>query len=91
MSKKTKYIINMRDGTTQEVEGEVVNKIWGIDKRGSDYHITHLPTGSHLPLGLFRTLKAAKLMLQEPEFFLDDLSKLPSAIHRFWETRGWKD
>lgn len=116
MPKKQKYSIQLGDGTTREVEGEIVNGIWGIDKReiasgeqtlkdGSkktlssfSYVITHLPSGCALPLCKFRTLKSAKLLLSEPEFFgkffgngeinIDEISK---AIWRFWEQRGWKD
>lgn len=112
MPKKQKYSIQLSSGETKEVEGEIVNGIWGIDKReivsgehtmkdGSkktlssfSYVITHIPSGCALPLGKFRALKSAKLLLSEPEFFgngelnIDEISK---AIWRFWEQRDWKD
>lgn len=114
MAKKQKYNIIMRDGTKREVEGEVVNKIWGIDKRtevtgeqtlkdgrvralsSTEYIITHIPTGATLPTCRFRTMKAAKLLLSEPEFYFDELDKqtitdMADAIGRFWNARGWKD
>lgn len=114
MAKKQKYNITMEDGTKKEVEGEVVNKIWGIDKRmevtgeqtlkdgrtrtltSTDYIITHIPTGAALPTCRFRTMKAAKLLLSEPEFYFDELnqqaiSDMADAIGRFWNARGWKD
>lgn len=114
MAKKQKYKIKMDDGTEQEVEGEIVNNVWGIDKRtlvtgeqvmkdgtkrtlsSTSYVITHIPTGSMLPTCSFRTLKSAKLLLSEPEFFIndvtdDDVKKMADAIGRFWNARGWKD
>ena len=114
MAKKQSYKITMRDGTQQEVQGEVFNEIWGIDKRSvkrgeqtmkdgtvrelfdTHYHITHLPTGAKLPLCTFRTLKSAKMLLSEPEFFIDELSKesvkkMGEAIARFWNWRYWTD
>ena len=114
MAKKEKYKIKMKDGTTKEVEGEVVNKIWGVDKRteitgeqtlkdgrvrtlsSTDYIVTHIPTGAQLPTARFRTLKSAKLLLSEPEFFFDKLNEeavegMRKAITRFWNARGWKD
>lgn len=114
MPKKTKYKIKMKDGTEKEVEGEIVNKIWGIDKRemvrgeqtmkdgsvrqlkDTHYHISHVPTGAALPLCTFRTMKAAKMLLNEPEFFFDELdskaiSGMSTAIARFWNRVWWKD
>lgn len=114
MAKKQKYKIKMIDGTWQEVEGEVVNKIWGIDKRtqvsgektmkdgtvkalsSTSYIVTHLPTGAFLPTASFRTIKAAKLLLSRPEFFIDELNEenameMARAIAEFWNERGWKD
>lgn len=114
MAKKQKYNIVMQDGTKKEVEGEVVNGIWGIDKRtisngtktmkdgtvkelsSTCYIITHIPTGAFLPTSVFRTVKAAKLLLSEPEFYFDELnqqaiSDMANAIGRFWNARGWKD
>ena len=114
MAKKQKYKIKMQDGTFQEVEGEVVNNIWGIDKRtvvtgeqtlkdgttrtlsSTSYMVTHIPTGAFLPTGSFRTIKAAKLLLNEPEFFIDELDsdavmEMAKALGRFWNERGWKD
>lgn len=114
MAKKQKYQITKVDGTKEEVEGEVVNGIWGIDKRttvtgeqtlkdgrtrtlsSTSYVITHIPTGAALPTCSFRTLKSAKLLLAEPEFFVDAITEqtvreMADAIGRFWNARGWKD
>lgn len=114
MAKKINYKIRMKDGSIQEVEGEVVNKKWGIDKRtmvsgeqtlkdgtkralsSTLYCITYLPNGAAPPLCNFRTLKSAKLLLNEPEFFFDELNEesvrgMAQAIGRFWNNCGWKD
>ena len=114
MAKKQKYNILMNDETKVEVEGEIINGIWGIDKRtevtgeqkrkdgtvrtlsSTSYIITHIPTGGALPTARFRTLKSAKLLLSEPEFFFDELDDkavyaMAEAIGRFWNARGWKD
>lgn len=114
MAKKQKYNILMNDGTKQEVEGEVVNGVWGIDKRvevtgeqtmkdgstrtlsSTSYIVTHITTGALLPTARFRTLKSAKLLLSEPEFFFDELNEeavrnMADAIGRFWNQRGWRD
>lgn len=114
MPKKVTYKIKLTNGKEQEVEGEVVNGIWGIDKReltngeqtmkdgtvrvlkSTHYHVTHLPTGAAPPLCTFRTLKAAKMLLSEPEFFFDELNEaaiegMSKAISRYWNDRWWKD
>lgn len=114
MPKKQIYNIKMNDGTTKQVEGEVVNGVWGIDKRVipygkmtnkegvektlsyTDYHITYIPTGQRLPLGTTRTIKNAKLLLSQPEFFFEELTpdvikKLAKATVKWWEDRWFKD
>lgn len=98
MSKKEQYKIQTNHGE-ETVTGEIVNKIWGIDKRyASDgtiigYMITHVPTGAHVPLGTTRTLKSAKLILQEPEFFEDPINPqhIADAVGRWWNLHDWKD
>ena len=109
MAKKTKFKISKKDGTVEEVEGIVVNEIWGVDKRTtvygkqvmkdgavkplsySAYIITHIPTGSHLPLGTCRTQRNAVMLLQEPEFFEEPLvpAHIGKAIARFARRVGW--
>lgn len=110
---KSSYTIKLDSGGSTCVTGEVVNGIWGIDKRETergrqqmkdgterilydkDYIITHIPTGAKLPFQ-FRTLKAAKMLLQEPEFFFDELNQesihaMWKAIARFFDDKNWKD
>lgn len=111
MAKKQQYQIKMKDGSVKTVEGEVFNKIWGIDKReipygkqvkadGTEktlsykaYFITHIPTGSSFAGGSCRTLKTAKLLLSEPEFFEVDENPvgIVKALNRFWNKVGWSD
>ena len=99
MSKKEQYEILKTDGTKEVVAGEVINKIWGMDKRMADdgtiigYMVTHIPSGAHVPLAITRTLKSAKLILQEPEFFEPkvDPQHIANAVGRFWNQRDWKD
>ena len=52
MSKKEQYEILKTDGTKEVVAGEVINKIWGMDKRMADdgtiigYMVTHIPSSN---------------------------------------------
>lgn len=57
MAKKQKYQILMNDGTKQEVEGEIVNGIWGIDKR------TTVTGEQELKDGTKRTLSSTSYMI----------------------------
>lgn len=91
--KKTKYSITMNDGTKQEVEGQVFNNVWGIDKRGSAYYVlTYVPNGAFVESS--KTMKLLKLLVQEPEFFdfdetIQSTVKIIGAIKRFRDKNGW--
>lgn len=92
--KKTRYKIKMRDGSDQEIEGEVVNGVWGIDKRtigkGSGYYLTHVPTGTLITNS--RT-KRSLMEIANLEDLMDedDMTKVGRAVIAFWDERGWKD
>lgn len=93
--KKIKYKINMKNGEPQEVEGYVVNEVWGIDKRANNYYVlTYIPNGCLVDSA--RTIKFLKMLVQEPEFFDFDgtpktCDKLVTAISRYRNEHGWKD
>lgn len=57
------------------------------------YFITHIPTGASFAGGSCRTIKSAKLLLSEPEFF--EVEEKPAgiinAINRYWNKIGWID
>ena len=105
--KKTLYKIKMRDGTTKEVEGEVVNGVWGIDKRATQ-KVTYNANGeekvsttsdyflTHVPSGVLITNARTKKALMEIanlEDLMDedDMTKVGRAVIAYWNNRGWKD
>lgn len=81
--KKQKFQISMKDGKKKLVEGYIFNDKFGVDKREPAYYvITHLATGARVWSA--RTLKECKMLMAEPEFFIDtdDFRVLVPAIAR---------
>lgn len=88
--KKQKYFID-KEGEKVEVEGYVSHDgKWGIDKRDNQYYVlTHIKTG--YLVWSSKTLSFLKKLLQEPEFFEDQLTagELGQVIKRFCQKNGW--
>ena len=96
----------MKDGTTSEVEGIVLNERWGIDKR-TVKNVTYTKAGeertlsssdfylTHIPSGYLvtnaKTQKALKELVNRPDMIAeDDLHKILEATVAFWNERMWK-
>ena len=95
----------MKDGTSKEVEGLIINDRWGIDKRqfetkkmtkdgekttlSSGFYLTHIPTGTLITNA--NTQKALKELVNRPDMIEEDnLEKIAKAMFSFWDSREWK-
>lgn len=93
--KKATYKIQMRDGTEQVIEGDVVNEIYGIDKRKVGdfpiaYYMTHIPSGVLVTNA--RTKKALMEIANLPQMIdQTDHNKMREAVAGYWNRKGWKD
>lgn len=93
--KKATYKIQMRDGSEQVIEGDVVNEIYGIDKRKVgdfpiSYYMTHIPSGVLVTNA--RTKKALMEIANLPQM-IDQTNhdKMRETVARYWNKKGWKD
>lgn len=92
MAKNQEFEIKMRDGTTQKVNGIVINNRWGIDKREqlSSFFLTHIPTGALVTNA--RTQKALKELVNRADMIEeDDPQKILDAVAKFWNERSWQE
>lgn len=105
--KTATYSIKMKDDTTQEVDGIIVNGIYGIDKRTTQEE-TQTKNGetkvtntsafclTHIPTGILVTTSRTRKTLMELANLsemtdLTDLTKMVNIVVAFWEKRNWKD
>lgn len=105
--KKTRYQIKMRSGEERTVEGEIVNDIWGIDKRMTQ-KTTYTKNGeekvsqssdyflTHVPSGTLITNARTKRALMEIAnlpIMIDqnNFQLMMVAVNEYWESKGWKD
>lgn len=96
MSKKQRYNISMRDGSTRIVNGATIGFGYGIHKREDNmYVLTHLASGKKVASS--SRLKTLALLANEPEFFLpldvesmEMVNTLAKAVQRFFNKNGWK-
>lgn len=105
--KTTTYKIRMRDDSEQEVQGIVVNGVWGIDKRTTT-KTTYTANGeekksnssdfflTHIPTGTLVTNARTRKALMEIanlEDLMDeeDLGAIAKAVVKYWNAKGWKD
>lgn len=104
---KTKtFKIKKKDGTTEVVEGIIVNDIWGIDKRTTE-NVTYTSKGekrsnkssdyylTHIPSGMLVTVASTRKTLMEIanlEALMDenDPYAIWNAVLKYWDKRGWK-
>lgn len=88
MKTESKLITN-KDGTKTTVKGTTLREgRWFYYKRDNRYWLTHEPTG--LFLASAPTVKALRELINEPEFFQEDITKLVDAVNRWNNKIGWK-
>lgn len=95
----------MKDGTTRQITGLVINQRWGIDKRSVE-NVTYTKNGeqkttttsgyylTHIPTGILVTNANTQRILKElantQELINeDDLHKIIKAVASFWEDKWW--
>lgn len=89
MAKQQSFQIKMNNGSTQEVNGLIVNNRWGIDKRLSSFYLTHIPTGALVTNA--NTQKTLKELINRDDMIEeDDVKKIAKAVGDFWNERGWR-
>lgn len=105
--KTATYKIKMKDGSSNEVTGSIINGVWGIDKRVFEKK-TYTASGeervsksqdyylTHIPSGMLVTNSKKKRTLMEIanlSSLMDenDPRKILTAVMRFWDDRWWKD
>lgn len=88
MPKVESFTITLRNHTTERVQGTRLRDYWFYFKRDNRYWLTHEPTG--LFLASAPTVKALRELINEPEFFGKDITKLADAVSRWNNKIGWK-
>lgn len=89
MPKAESFTITLRNHTTEQVKGTTLREgRWFYHKRDNRYWLTHEPTG--LFLASAPTVKALRELINEPEFFGKDITKLVDAVSRWNNKIGWK-
>lgn len=89
MPKVEQFTITLRDHTTEQVQGTSLREgRWFYFKQNNRYWLTHEPTG--LFLASAPTVKALRELINEPEFFGKDITKLVDAVSRWNNKIGWK-
>lgn len=88
MPKTELFTITLRNHTTEQVQGTRLREHWFYHKRDNRYWLTHEPTG--LFLASAPTVKALRELINEPEFFQEDITKLADAVSRWNNKIGWK-
>lgn len=88
MPKVEQFTITLRNHTTEQVQGTRLRPCWFYHKRDNRYWLTHEPTG--LFLASAPTVKALRELINEPEFFQKDITKLADAVSRWNNRIGWK-
>lgn len=89
MPKVEQFTITLRNNTTEQVQGTSLREgRWFYHKQNNRYWLTHEPTG--LFLASAPTVKALRELINEPEFFGKDITKLVDAVSRWNNKIGWK-
>ena len=88
MPKVVQFTITLKNGDTEVVSGGRLRENWAYYRRNNRYWLTHEPTG--LFLASAPTVKALRELINEPEFFGDDIRELPKAVDRWNNRIGWR-